>query len=486
MSSSIDHTGSVAEALRGILARNPKVHILDYQTVFVELWQAGLELESLRIGGQTIAFQDAETDLIIVGITPPDQENRKKCLKDINVSDHLTSLSWTAAWRLKFPSAQARIVVMDSEGDHCSGSSANSLAMLLSARNGDGSNMVPGLAFLDRPSLAAVMELLYRPKQAHASRAITTVLLRNTIWEGLTANRENHHAISNVLGAFLLGMQPRDVTQRPEQDPIQDCLFGLLQALTGGKKTDPHGAWISSDQKTAIQGAVIIDDMADIWDSFLRSAMGFEGDQGRRLVTSPKGGFLETISGLPQRLSHFLSSGAVRLDARTLIPGDHALGENFVLFLDLRLFPRSADANPFFRAISVFGLKLLDSGRNLPWLDGDNANRKSLLNELEYWDGTKTSTPPPTLPAPETLLPRLLSLVDPTLPIIIFSSTHRTELIDPFRDYSNIITKFRKPILNGMTRDWSEVVKELHDDFVSAMEQATRIQNTRKLFQTLA
>ncbi len=84
------------------------------------------------------------------------------------------------------------------------------------------------------------------------------------------------------------------------------------------------------------------------------------------------------------------------------------------------------------------------------------------------------------LPPDETLLPRLLSLLDPTLPIIIFSSTHCTDLISPFRDYGNIITKFRKPILTCMNRDWSGVVKGLRADFENALEQASGILKVRQ------
>jgi cold shock CspA family protein len=47
------------------------------------------------------------------------------------------------------------------------------------------------------------------------------------------------------------------------------------------------------------------------------------------------------------------------------------------------------------------------------------------------------------------LLPALLATVDPSLPIIIFSSTHQRELVDDLAPYPNVITTFAKPLVSG-------------------------------------
>lgn len=47
------------------------------------------------------------------------------------------------------------------------------------------------------------------------------------------------------------------------------------------------------------------------------------------------------------------------------------------------------------------------------------------------------------------LLPLILSEVDPSLPIILFSSTHQSNLMGLFDQYPNVISSFRKPIITG-------------------------------------
>jgi hypothetical protein len=187
---------------------------------------------------------------------------------------------------------------------------------------------------------------------------------------------------------------------------------------------------------------------------------------------------------LPDRLSKLLSEKVTGLDASDLLGSPTKIQDRFVLFLDLRLFLGSSDIEKtFLNKLADFGTKLLDSGRSLPWLDTKEKNEK-LRNELKL---ILVSVPVSAggLPPEQSLLPRLLALFDPTLPIVIFSSTHRAELVDPFRHYGNIITTFRKPILGGMTRDWAETVRVLHADFISAMEQAARVLKTRRSLSRL-
>ena len=51
------------------------------------------------------------------------------------------------------------------------------------------------------------------------------------------------------------------------------------------------------------------------------------------------------------------------------------------------------------------------------------------------------------------LLPLLINRVDPSLPIVLFSSTHQREVTDVFRDYPSIITTFAKPIITGYSSE---------------------------------
>jgi hypothetical protein len=78
-----------------------------------------------------------------------------------------------------------------------------------------------------------------------------------------------------------------------------------------------------------------------------------------------------------------------------------------------------------------------------------------------------------------SLLPRLLALLDMSLPIIIFSSTGQRSIIEKFKPYRNIITDFEKPRFFG--RDSQNVVKETHAKFGQAIQRAAQLAEGRRL-----
>jgi hypothetical protein len=73
----------------------------------------------------------------------------------------------------------------------------------------------------------------------------------------------------------------------------------------------------------------------------------------------------------------------------------------------------------------------------------------------------------------------LLSLLDPSLPIVIFSSTKRTDLIGPFRSYGNIITSLQKPALQGLTRPWADLLADLGAELDRTLEHVSAIARVR-------
>ena len=495
------------EALAFVLGGNTGLHILDYgdSETFSALWLKVLEGESPEITRQVIPWDDPHTRILIVGTAAPESifNNAPACLKGVNSRDHLTALSWAAAWRLRHPDSPIRIAIVASETGDPTGNTPSSLATLFCARGRFGPPFIPRIAFLSRPDLGALLDWLWLEEEAGEPVVWPTLpLLRSCIWEGLTSTREQHHAFSNVLAASLLTAQVGGATTGQKCASIQDYLLRLVQSvgvdtgpLTGDQTgLQTKGLWIEPTLRDQIGGAVLLDDMADLWGDFLSGALGYSSEK-TAFVTTPRGKFFDELGKLPDRLAAFLDSRRHGLASADIIPGQSRLAERFALFLDLRLFPDpeslpSGDTQEkikgqFFRDLAAFGLKLLDSGRKLPWID--EAGRANLREELHRF----LSDPSPlgvarskTLPPEETLLARLLSLLDPTLPIIIFSSTHRSELIDPFRGYGNIITTLRKPILSEMSRDWNEVVKGLQADFISTMEQATRILRVRDTIRT--
>lgn len=469
------------------------VLILEYRNskTFNDLWLNGLESKTPTINGSALNWQDDDRRILIVGNEPPDGvfDRLPASLQGINFRSHFTATSWLAAWKVKFPEAATRIAVIDPGQADTTPGVSRALQTILTARDGSGQNLVPRTAVLSTPPLADITGWL-RDSQSDDRELSPQLseLLKSTIWNELTSDRERNHALSNVLGAFLLRAEVGGKHPDPATKQTQEYLEALLH--TCGSALKPSGAgsggWVTKELRDRFDGMVLVDDMAEIWAGFLGSAFG----RGRRdsIRTTAPGAFAndiegvypslgdDSLTGLAGRLSDYLKSGRPRLSSADLIPADtpdrpddqkapEPWG-NFVLFLDLRL----GLGERFQEQLVQVGIALLSTeNRKLPWLT--KANRAKFKAELENGN------------IDETLLPRLIALLDPTLPIVIFSSTHRTELIGPFRDYGNIITAFRKPVLSGLTRNWAEVVNELQADFVSAIEQAARILRVRKTFQ---
>jgi hypothetical protein len=494
---------SPAKALAAILrgpskTANPGIVLLDYRdpATFSALWLKGLESGEVEIDGQTIDLNDSTKQFLLIGNDPPDGifDTKIPALAGINFRSHFTASSWLAAWKVKYPDSKTPIAVIDPrESRHAQGA-ARALQAILGAKDATGKSLVPGATVLNTPNLTDICRWL-KPSEPD-NRTVTKdtphlrELFKSTIWNELTSDRERHHALSNVLGAFLLPFQaapwetPELLDILKKEHPVAPFLLELVNACGGAAHVDKVVAeeseetgeysesevepdwWLADKQREAFSSAVLIDDMSDIWGLFVQLALGFVGAKRQNLLTIPTVDFREQMSELTDRLKKVIDNDE-SLKPSDLIGDPHHNDPNFVLFLDLRLELGSQ----FQVQIETLGKHLLNSNRNLPWLTEEG--RRNLQTEL---DAGKTN---------ETLLPRLISLIDPTLPIIIFSSTHRSELIDPFRDYGNIITSFRKPILSGMTCEWKGIVADLRSYFISALQQAEMVLKTRVALSSL-
>jgi len=64
------------------------------------------------------------------------------------------------------------------------------------------------------------------------------------------------------------------------------------------------------------------------------------------------------------------------------------------------------------------------------------------------------------------LLPLLLSYVDPSLPIVLFSSTRQQAVTEALAHRPNIVTSFRKPVVSGYAEEMSP------DDYLTSLSEA--------------
>jgi len=510
---SLPRPSSVASALESVFNGSKgdgssRVSIFDYgdSATFHDLWLNGLSSVAPVIRGRAFDWMHAGHQILIVGNDPPDEawKDSPACLRGINYPHHFSATSWLAAWKIRFhppgePESRSAtegdpcIAVIDSARAEFATRSDRALQVLLGSCDTSGARLVPRAAVLHAPGLEEISRWLEESK--HDRREFPAhfgEILRSSLWQELTSSPEDHHALSNVLGALLLGVEAGDRQARPAGGSVQDYLLSLVSACNPGAALPPLGRsggdvsqpWVDHEQQADIPGVVMIDDMSELWEPFLRGATGFVEDEstgrtGRnhreRFASFADGAFPEGIRALPERLGAFLKSGRRRLRAADLLGGPSRIGENFILFLDLRLFGTSdaKTAGRFHRDLKDFGRRLLSvPSRSNAWLDPQSSA------DLEEELNTPDSDPD------ETLLPRLLSLLDPTLPIVIFSSTQRSKLIDPFRNNGNLIIDFRKPILNGLS-DWSELVKRQREDFRAAISRSVAILSVRTFLADL-
>ncbi|MEQ1887496.1 MAG: hypothetical protein ABL967_20735 [Bryobacteraceae bacterium] len=83
-----------------------------------------------------------------------------------------------------------------------------------------------------------------------------------------------------------------------------------------------------------------------------------------------------------------------------------------------------------------------------------------------------------------TLFPLLLSLADPSLPIVIFSSTHQLEAVHAFADRPNVITCFSKPIVTGYAGAHAGAAAV--DGLIQALQQAATLCRVRPVWRSIA
>ncbi len=156
-----------------------------------------------------------------------------------------------------------------------------------------------------------------------------------------------------------------------------------------------------------------------------------------------------------------------------------------VLFLDLRLFqgqPVQTEGAFYARLLPVAEWFVTDPASQFPWPGFTRAE----LDDIKGWvadaalgeaelEGTRYDLV-------LTLLPRLIALVDPGLPIILFSSTGRRGVVNRLRDYSTIITRFEKPRLGGSDNP----AEEARHQFAEALERAMEFAAARALAARIA
>jgi hypothetical protein len=167
------------------------------------------------------------------------------------------------------------------------------------------------------------------------------------------------------------------------------------------------------------------------------------------------------------------------------------LGEEYfdVLFLDLRLFPESGgtqmspEEKRFLERLTVMK-GLTDSYREaapaVACTPGSLDKRPKTPLELAFEAAEERLKGEAETPLQWTLLPLLLCEADPSLPIIIFSSTHQRDIIDALSTKPNVIISFAKPVLSGYRENAKDRVCK---DLTEAVHRALELHEKRVVWE---
>jgi hypothetical protein len=477
-------TKALARILHGPQkAWNSNVLFLDYRNsaTFKDLWLNGLESATPTINAQQFEWTDGSKQILIIGNDPPDGafNEASASLKGINFRDHFTATSWLAAWKVKFtPSeeeskngkqeAMVRIAVIDPREAALGHGAARALQTILGARDSCYHALVPGASVLNAPSLDGICQWLQDSKEDNRLTAGHLCdLLRTTIWNELISNREQHHALSNVVGPMILCSKPENTELCPEtllRKLLSACGFvqwpkrnatalqkhagenqASISSDTSKQSPQPETRSIASanaqdnERGEGLQLLLVDDQFEQGWLDWVKEILPYAQTEA---MTDP----IEVVHALENSIKG--AGGSSKKDARfslALPKLEEAVKP--VLLLDLRLFSGNTKAE-----LQFYKEKLLPLVRHftdmpdLAWPGFSSTNPIFRSASEQVADGTLkvgTAVHREAL----TWLPRVIALADMSLPILLFSSTGRRDLIEPLKPFSNIITIFEKPRL---------------------------------------
>ena len=410
----------------------------------------------------------------------------------VNVADSLTAIDWAVALSLRCGRRMLarkngstwQLIILDLTSEKHA--LAENVRLFASLCNG---GLLPWIQ-VHRPNSA---EAFLNGIQAVAGsrRNEEMVEMLRTLWSSLIVRPSaSRHAIANLVGPrVLLGTIGTQDGDAPRENAVTaadtltiaalDSLLAALDLVPDRREHLLSTAWIGRNVwSDEVDTFVLLDDMHDLgWMAFLERALDVStpGDPSKT-----EGARVRAFADPAAQI--FGSNGEasiVDLLEKSLRTGERlSLCGSYreVLFLDLRLFTRQGIESEvsFIRRLVDLALDLRNRGQSLPWpgfAEEELAavNRWLLAPKEEH----------PDYHVALTFFPRLLALADPWLPIMLFSSTGRREIVERLRPYENIVLDFEKPRFFGDKVE--EILGETRTRLERAMERATGIARGRRL-----
>ena len=411
---------SLVRALFFILQKNEGIRVFDYARAedFTRLWRFD------DVGAKRILVVWSETAL------DPD-------LSPINASDCLSPVDWAvcyAAQGLNAPEALPDVLILDL--DPSTHDRLPSVARLNALK----SDQLPWLRLEQDVQLGGIIQWLTSSSAGDRDRCTVGLMsfvrdMRLNLMQPRSDGGYDRHAVANIIGPMIL----RGQAARPTLHST--ALLRLLSvcnlAPSEGFKADSASDSLGTETGAGL-GILLMDDQA---------AHGW-ADWARDVLPEAHLSVLTDPTSLVKEVERQIRESAAKdCRFRLSLPGLPAESTP-ILLLDLMLFSgNSRKELGFYRDTLLPFIRehFLDRA-DLAW-PSFCSSHEAFRNAVRAIDDGSLLAESKGKEHREVLswLPRALALVDMSLPILLFSSTGRREVISLFAEYGNIITSFVKP-----------------------------------------
>ena len=437
--------------------------VLDFHSDFAAIW--GLDLNSLKDWRK-----EGEACPRVFLIWPAERAAVPSGTGLVDVLRYLTPFDWCVALAAAVgaTSPVCEVIVLDQGSHHADDRGFVRLFRCLQ----EGPNgLIPWISRYGPANVGGLLKHLDKNRDVPAAQRSDVRALVEALRGELLRPSESRHSIANILGPrLLLGSAA---------PPGQDVVESALQTLLGSIGLLPEAGRVPTDQPdprdprgafSARTSLTLIDDLCSHgWATFLEDAAPDNRTiRSRSDVTAPTFGMDEN-----SRLEELLEEGPGSVtNLRALRGAD----ERQVLCLDLRLFSGTSEKDEarFYKRLFLLARRRYEKRR---WSKADVAlswpgiPREELLAIASYLRGPTRDHP--GYFASLCLLPQLLALWNPSLPIILFSSTSRRSIVERLLPYGNIILDFEKP--QYFTGEVEDVVRSTRAKLRQAMSRAEAI-----------
>jgi hypothetical protein len=305
------------------------------------------------------------------------------------------------------------------------------------------------------------------------------------LWTSRLTRAGKRHEVSNLLAPFVLAYDLKardwpgasDVVARLECDLLRRALvteveaFGILQATKGRTTRLPRQTEFRIEQLAEADPFgrfarqvkfMLVDDQFNLGYREIVQCLLF-GDP----AVSQRGSFELVCTAKPDELVEWLESHIGQREPRLI-------GKDCILLLDLRLFASRPNGEAEEKRFLERLLRLYDS---CDLRSGSLESAASAARaHVAAADGNQGL-------AYLVFLPLLLSHADPSLPIVLFTSSHQRAIWKAVEDRPNIITGFAKPIVSGYAPGGP--AGDAIDDLIESITEGLWLHKIRVVWEAL-